>query len=124
MGVGGIAQCPQQTLAPSGDDPLRRHVLRRFDIDNVDRVPGLLQVGEQPLGVPLPGESAIDDEVLTVGDGIAFGGRKQKVGRLAMEQRRQLERIKPAPLPRRCATPEVPTPRMCRQRGLRQGGSV
>jgi len=34
-------------------------VLRRFDIDDVDRVPGLLQMVEQPLGVGLPRQGAI-----------------------------------------------------------------
>lgn len=67
--IGRVAQRLQQPTAPTGHDPLRGHVLRNFDIDNMDGVPGLLQVVEQPLGVPLPRESSIDDEVLAVGDG-------------------------------------------------------
>ena len=85
--VGGVAQRTHKPVAPASDDPLCRHVLWGFDIDDVDRVSGLLQVVEQPLGVGLPCQGAVDDQFLPVGEGVMLGGREQKVGRFRMDPR-------------------------------------
>lgn len=73
-----------------------------FDIDDVDCVPGLLQMVEQPLGVSLPRQRAIDDQILPISDSVTLGSREQKVGRFTMDQRGQLERVEAAVLLCRC----------------------